>query len=236
MTGIKDTNVHFHQELEDLERKVLSMVERAEQMVEMAVQSVITSDLELAERVVTLDDGIDSTYLEVHQDWTSLMARNQPMGSDLRRMTTLIQLNATFERMGDQCVNIAKIAQLNEGLPRVERICEQIREMGDLVRPMIRTAVEAYIRRDLDEARLLPAMDHPVDRLNANMYKETVAVRDNPELLEWATKMLMASRALERVGDQAVDFGEQTAYLITGERAEFDEDGLAQALNEDTDN
>jgi phosphate transport system protein len=235
MTDIKDTNVHFHQELEELERKVLSMVDRAEQMVDMAVEAVTTDDVDLAAEVIERDNGIDQTYLEVHQDWTALMARNQPMGSDLRRMTSLIQLNVTFERMGDQCVNIAKIAQFNAGLPRVERICEQIREMRDLVRPMIRTAIEAYVRADLDEARLLPAMDHPVDRLNANMYKETVAVRDNPKLLEWATKMLMVSRALERVGDQAVDFAEQTAYLITGEWVEFDEEGLARVLNDSDD-
>lgn len=231
MTEIKDTNVHFHQELEDLERKVLSMVDRAEQMVEMAVEAVTSDDTDLAGRVIELDDGIDATYSEVYQDWTALMARNQPLGSDLRRMAVLIQLNVTFERMGDQCVNIAKIAQLNEGLPRVERICEQVREMGDLVRPMVRTAIEAYLRGDVDEARLLPAMDQPVDRLNANMYKETVAVGSNPQLLEWATKMLMVSRALERIGDQAVDFGEQTAYLITGERAEFDEDGMARSID-----
>jgi phosphate transport system protein len=232
MTGTRDTNIHFHQELEELERKVLSMVDRAEQMVEMAVQAVTSDNIGLAQRVIELDDGIDQTYAEVHQDWTSLMARNQPLGSDLRRMAVLIQLNVTFERMGDQCVNIAKIAQFNEGLPRVERICDQILEMGDLVRPMIRTAIEAYIRGDVDEARLLPAMDQPVDRLNANMYKETVAVRDNPQLLEWATKMLMVSRALERVGDQAVDFGEQTAYFITGERAEFDDHGMARAIDD----
>jgi phosphate transport system protein len=230
-----DTQVHFHQELDALEQLVLSMVDRAEQMVEMAVQAVTADDIALADRVVQLDLGIDETYLKVHHDWTTLMARHQPMGSDLRKMTVLIQLNVTFERMGDQCVNIAKIARFNSGLPRVERICEQVREMGDLVRPMIRTAIEAYVRGDLDEALLLPAMDQPVDRLNANMYKETVAVRDNPELLEWATKMLMVSRALERVGDQAVDFAEQTAYLITGERAEFVEEGMPEPAHEHDD-
>jgi phosphate transport system protein len=197
------------------------MADRAEHMVEMAVDAITTGNLDLAEQVIALDDQIDETYFQVHQQWTGLMARFQPMGSDLRRMSVLLQLNATFERMGDQCVNIAKIAQFNEDLPRVERICEQIREMGDLVRPMIRASIEAYLRRDLDEAKLLPAMDQPVDRLNANMYKEIVAVAADPRMLEWATKVLMASRALERVGDQAVDFAEQTAYLITGERAEF---------------
>ena len=229
MTETRDTNVHFHQELEALERSVLSVVNRAETMVAMAVDSVTTGRLDLADQVTELDLENDETYFQVHNGWTALMARNQPLGRDLRKMTVLLQLNSTFERMGDQCVNIAKIAKFNDGLPRVERICDQIREMGDLVRPMIRTAIDAYVREDLDEARLLPSMDQPVDRLNANMYKETVAVASNPSLLEWATKMLMASRALERLGDQAVDFAEQTAYLITGERAEFNEKGLVQS-------
>jgi phosphate transport system protein len=232
MTGATDTNIHFHQELEALEHTVLGMIDQAEHMVEMAVEAVTTGNLHLAEQVIGLDDQIDRIYFQVHQQWTGLMARFQPMGSDLRRMSVLLQLNATFERMGDQCVNIAKIAQFNEGLPRVERICDQIREMGDLVRPMIRASIEAYLRRDLDEAKLLPAMDQPVDRLNANMYKEIVAVAGDPRMLEWATKVLMAARALERVGDQAVDFAEQTAYLITGERAEFVEVGLKNSADD----
>lgn len=232
MTGVADTNLHFHQELESLEHTVLSMVDRAEQMVAMAVDAICTSDLTLADQVIELDDEIDRTYLEVHGQWTHLMARFQPLGSDLRKMTVLLQLNQTFERMGDQCVNIAKITRLNEGLPHVERMVEQIREMGDLARPMIRTAIEAYVRHDLDEARLLPAMDQPVDRLNANMYKEIIEVGNNPQMLEWASKILMVARALERIGDQAVDFAEQTAYLITGERAEFVKAGLARSADD----
>jgi phosphate transport system protein len=232
MTGAIDTNLHFHRELEALEHAVLGMADQAESMVELAVDAITNGNLDLAQQVIDLDDQIDRTYFQVHQQWTGLMARFQPMGSDLRRMSVLLQLNATFERMGDQCVNIAKITQFNEGLPRVERICDQIREMGDLVRPMIRASIEAYLRRDLDEAKLLPAMDQPVDRLNANMYKEIVAVAGSPEMLEWATKTLMAARALERVGDQAVDFAEQTAYLITGERAEFVEAGLDSSVDD----
>jgi phosphate transport system protein len=236
MTDLQDTNLHFHQELESLEQTVLSVVDRAVQMVEAAVDAAVTGDLELAQRVKRQDDEIDQTYFDVHNQWTHLMARFQPLGSDLRKMSVLLHLNVTFERMGDQCVNIAKIAEFNEGLPRVERICDQIREMGDLVRPMIRTAIDAYVRRDVDEARLLPAMDQPVDRLNANMYKETVAVAANREMLEWATKMMMAARALERIGDQAVDFAEQTVYLITGERAEFNEAGLDRSIGDTSPN
>jgi phosphate transport system protein len=234
MTEARDTNLHFHQGLDSLEQSVLGMVDRAEQMVAMAVEAVCTSDVSLASQVILLDDDIDQTYLDVHSQWTNLMARFQPLGPDLRKMTVLLQLNQTFERMGDQGVNIAKVTRLTESLPRVERMVEQIREMGDLVRPMIRTAIEAYVRKDLEETRLLPVMDQPVDRLNANMYKEILEVGNNPPMLEWASKILMVARALERIGDQAVDFAEQTAYLITGERAEFVKVGLHRSADDDT--
>jgi len=222
-----DRNVHFHQDLDNLEQSILAVVDRGERMVEMAVRAVTTGDVDLARQVIEMDREMDRSYFDTLDEWTSLVARGQPLGSDLRRMAVLHHLSHTFARMGDQCVNIARVAIDNEGLPRVERIVEQITEMGDLVRPMIRTAIEAYVRRDLDEARLLPALDEPVDRINAGMHREAVAVADDREMLEWATKMLMVSRALERIGDQAVDFAEQTAYLVTGERSGFDEAGLA---------
>jgi len=229
-----DHNAQFHDELDHLEQRLLAIIDTAEGMVGRAVESVVTGNVALADEVIEADHAIDDENFQIHQDWTTLMARYQPMGPDLRRMAVLLHLNITFERMGDQCVNIAKITKLNAGLPSSERICDLITEMGDLVRPMIRTAIEAFVRKDLDEARLLPAMDEPVDRINANMYREAVEVSDDKGLLEWATKMILVSRALERVGDQSVDFAEQTAYLITGDRLAFDEEGLARSLNDPT--
>jgi phosphate transport system protein len=220
---MSDMRIHFHQEMADLEQTLLNVADQAEQMVGMAVDAVTIPNMELAARVVALDNQIDRIYLDVHNRWMSLMALQQPMAGDLRMMSVLLHLNTTLERMGDQCVNIAKMAQVTYGLPRSERIVAQIREMGDLVRPMIRTGVEALVRRDLDEARLLPAMDEPVDRLNRNMYKEVVECGKDPAVLEWATRMMMVSRALERIGDQVVDIAEQTAFLLTGEMMEFNE-------------
>jgi phosphate transport system protein len=182
--------------------------------------------MDKAAKVVALDSWMDKTYLDVHNRWMAVMALQQPIAGDLRMMSVLLHLNITLERMGDQCVNIAKLAQVTYGLPRSERIIAQIREMGDLVRPMIRTGVEALVRRDLDEARLLPAMDEPVDRLNRNLYKEVVECGPDQTMLEWATRMMMVSRALERIGDQVVDIAEQTAFLLTGEMMEFNEEAM----------
>jgi phosphate uptake regulator len=147
--------------------------------------------------------------------------RHRLLGSDLRLLAALLHLGITFERMGDQAVNIARIAEITQGLPRADKMLERIQEMGDLVRPMIHTAIHSFARRDVDEARLLPAMDEPVDRLNRTMYREVIECGKDPELLEWATQMMLVSRALERVGDQAVDVGEQLAFLVTGEFAEW---------------
>lgn len=231
---MSDHNLQFHSELDALEQRLLAIVSKAETMVDMAVTSVIANDELLANQVISMDDEIDQEYFEIHQAWTTLMARFQPMGSDLRRMAVLLHLNITFERMGDQCVNIAKMGRFSAHLPSSDRISGVIQEMSDLVRPMIRTAIEAFVRKDVDEARLLPSMDEPVDRLNASMYREAVEVSDDKGILEWATKMLLVARALERIGDQAVDFGEQTAYLITGDRAGFDEAGLVRSTNDNS--
>jgi phosphate transport system protein len=231
---MSDHNSQFHDELDSLEQRLLDIIDTAEGMVGRAVESVVTGNVGLADEVIEADGAIDEENFQIHQDWTTLMARYQPLGPDLRRMAVLLHLTITFERMGDQCVNIAKITRLNDGLPSSQRICDLITEMGDLVRPMIRAAIEAFVRKDLDEARLLPAMDEPVDRINANMYREAVEVSGDKAMLEWATKMILVSRALERIGDQSVDFAEQTAYLITGDRLAFDEAGLIKSLNDPT--
>lgn len=221
-----DQRSHFHQELESLEQLMLDIAEQAEGMVGAAVEALVTQNETLASDVVARDDEIDRKHNDVHGRWINLMARQQPMGSDLRLMSAVLHLNMTLERTGDQCVNIAKLARLTGGLPTSDRIVEQIREMGDLVRPMIRTAAQAFVRRDSDEARLLPAMDEPVDRINRRMYLEVVACGPNPKLLEWATHMMMAARALERIGDQAVDIGEQVVFLVTGDFHDFNEEGI----------
>jgi phosphate transport system protein len=86
---------------------------------------------------------------------------------------------------------------------------------------MVRNAMESFARRDLDLALSLPSMDEPVDRLNRGMYREVAACAGDPQLLDWAVRMMVVSRQLERVGDQAVDIAEQVAFLLTGEFREF---------------
>lgn len=213
----------FHSELNQLEVLLLDMSELAEDQIDNAVEALLQGDAELAHRVVVGDREIDRLYLEVERRWHEVMARQTPVASDLRLMSLILQAGHSLERMGDQASNIAKIVEATSTLPANRTILLHIREMRSIVVPMVETAMEALVKRDLNLALRLPELDDPADWLNRNMWKEVAACASNPEMLEWAIQMMLVSRALERVGDRAVDIGEQVAFLLTGEQHEFPE-------------
>ena len=213
----------FHSELNRLEVLLLDMSELAEVQINNAVEALLQGDAELAHQVVLGDREIDRLYVEVERRWHEVMARQTPVASDLRLMSLILQAGHSLERMGDQASNIAKIVEATSTLPTNRTILLHIREMRSIVVPMVETAMEALVKRDLNLALRLPELDDPADWLNRNMWKEVAACASNPEMLEWAVHMMLVSRALERVGDRAVDIGEQVAFLLTGEQHEFPE-------------
>jgi phosphate transport system protein len=178
---------------------------------------------QLAEEVIEGDDEIDARYLGVERRILDLLAMQTPVASDVRLVSAMLHINLHLERVGDQAVNIAKIAKVTSDLPTHEGVLSHLQEMADVVRTMLRTAIEAFARRDLELCLCLelPEMDDPVDRLNRNMYAEVAALRDDERLLEWGIRMNIVARQLERVGDHAVDIGEQVGFLLTGEFREF---------------
>jgi phosphate transport system protein len=212
---------HFHQELETLELDVLALGELAEQAIAGAVEALESRDSVAISAVVAGDDEIDKRYLDVERRWLELLALQTPVASDLRLLSAIIHINLHLERIGDMAVNIAKIAGITRDLPGNTTILTHLREMADVVRPMIRSSLDAFGRRDLELAQSLPAMDDPVDRLNRDMYREVAGCAGEPDMLEWAIRMMVVSRQLERVGDHAVDIAEQVAFLLTGEFQEF---------------
>jgi phosphate transport system protein len=171
--------------------------------------------------VVAGDDEVDERYVSVEERTLQLLALQTPVASDLRLLSALLHSNLHLERIGDMAVNIAKIASSVSHLTSSSVILSHIQEMSDVVRPMIRTAMEAFRLRDLNLCLRLPQMDDPVDRLNLGMYKEVAALASDPDALNWGLRMLLVARQLERVGDHAVDIGEQVGFLLTGEFREF---------------
>ena len=212
---------HFHEELEGIERDVLSLGEMAERALGQAVELLDSRDQAAAERVIAGDDAIDERYSDIERRWLELLALQTPVAGDLRLLSAIMHINLHLERVGDMAVNIAKIAMATKGLPGNQTILTNLREMADVVRPMIRTSLEAFARRDLQLAQSLPEMDDPVDRLNRGMYREVAACAGEADMLEWAIRMMVVSRQLERAGDHAVDIAEQVAFLLTGEFHEF---------------
>ena len=216
-----ETRRRFHDELAALESEILGMGERAANAVSKSIQALVHRDARLAEEVIAGDDPIDATYLDIEQRILSLLATQSPVASDLRLIFAILHSNLHLERVGDQAVNLAKITLATLGLPSSETVLAQLEEMGDVVEAMLRTAMQALATRDAGLAQQLPAMDEPVDRLNRNMYREVAALAGDPQMLEWGIRMNVVSRQLERVGDNAVDIGEQTAFVVTGLFREF---------------
>jgi phosphate transport system protein len=212
---------HFHEELEHMELQLLTLGELAGTAVRRSVDAVVQHDDATAEQVIAGDDEIDRLYLALDQGMISLLALQAPVAADLRLVSVIMHSSLHLERIGDQAVNVAKVYLVTRDLPGNATIVQQIAEMGDVVVEMVRTAMDALRRRDRDLCLELPAMDDPVDRLNRNMHFEVAKLAGDPQALDWGMHMAMVSRALERVGDNAVDIGEQVSFLISGEFVEF---------------
>ena len=212
---------HFHEALEETELRLLTLGELAGNAVQSSVEALLEHDDAGAARVVAGDDEIDEIYLELDNRLLSLLALQAPVAADLRLVSVIMHSSLHLERIGDQAVNVAKMYQVTRDLPPNATILQQIGEMGHIVVEMVRVAMDALKRRDLELCMRLPKMDDPVDRLNRNMHFEVAKLADDPKALEWGMHMNRAARALERVGDNAVDIGEQVAFLVSGEFREF---------------
>ena len=211
----------FHEELAALEAEVDELGLEAAEAVRLAVDGLIRRDTRQLDQVVEGDDPIDEKYIDVERRLFDLLATQTPVASDLRLVSALMHINLHLERVGDQAVNIAKLAKATAELPPQETILVRLQEMADVVVKMLRTSIDAFSRRDLQLAEKLPVMDDPVDDLNRGMYRQVVALANDPAALEWGIRMNVVARQLERVGDNAVDIGEQVAFLLTGQFREF---------------
>jgi phosphate transport system protein len=215
------TREHFHEQLERVELQLLSMGELSSTAVQRSVEALIQHDDEAAEKVIMDDDPIDDLYLRIDHDVLEMLALQSPVASQLRLVSAILHSCHHLERIADQAVNVAKLYLATRDLPPSQTLLQQLDEMGSHVVNMIRTVMEALRTRDLELCFKLPKMDDPVDRLNRATHLEALKLADDPRALDWGLHMNLAARALERVGDNAVDIAEQVGFLITGEFREF---------------
>jgi phosphate transport system protein len=213
--------VSFHDELDQLSAAIQEEGQLVLRSLRAALSALAQHDVDLANEVISFDDEIDQRYSEIERGIESLLARQTPVAVDLRLVLAMLHINLHLERMGDYCVTVAKLIKLSEGLPEQPRLIEGLEEMGERCEEMIRVAMDSFAERDIEAATSLVELDELIDRVNRRAVERILDLAGDPSAHEWGLRMLLISRCLERIGDHAVDIGEQTAYLVSGEFREF---------------
>ena len=214
--------VHFQDELRALEGQALGALDLVITSLDRTLEALEHQDIELASIVVQDDDRLDGRFLEVHQGILSLLALQAPVAGDLRTVAALLHVIKHAERMGDQCVNIAKVMPLVGHEPPADpEMLERIFKMGRLARSEVAQAKQAFTLRDVALAQDLVRQDEEINALNRGVFRRAVEIGTDEDRREWAMTMMLVARALERIGDNAVDIGEQVAFVVTGLFREF---------------
>jgi phosphate transport system protein len=213
--------ISFQEELDQLESLLHVESELVLRSLRGAVEAVCAQDVELADEVIRFDDDVDAQYFQVEQGIELLLARQTPVASDLRLVLAMLKDNLHLERMGDLCTTIAKLTKLSHELAPDSSMLDGFKEMGERAEQMIRVALRSLEERDRIAAESLLELDELIDRANRRVVNRLLEIGHENEQREWGLRMILVSRCLERIGDHAVDIGEQTAYLVTGEFREF---------------
>ena len=214
----------YQEELDRLEESALGGLDLVSAALSRTLEAIEHQDVELAQIVVADDDRIDGRYLEVHQALITLLATQSPVATDLRLISALLHVLKNVERMGDQCVNVCKMIPLTGNEPPADpEMVKLILAMGGQTKTLISQAKRAFAQRDVELAQDLVRQDDAVDDLNRECFRLALEIGDDADRREWAMTMLLAARAIERTADNAVDIGEQVAFVVTGLFREFED-------------
>ena len=207
--------------LDRIEAQLQEEGQRVLSAVRGAMRALQERDVELAEEVIAFDDEIDALFISIEGLIQSLLALQTPVARDLRLLLAIIHINLLLERQADSAVTIAKLSKLVSDVEPDPALVEVLAEMGERAEEMIRVALDSFDRRDLATAESLVDLDELIDRANRRFVERLVDVVADTPMREWGLRMVVVARTIERIGDRAVDIGEQTAYLLTAEFREF---------------
>jgi phosphate transport system protein len=213
--------ITLQEELDQLEAALQEEGVRALRALRGCLNALENHDTELADEVIAFDDEVDESYLSIEEGIQSLLARQTPVAVDLRLVLAILHINLHLERMADYCVTVAKLTKLVRDVTPDTTLLEAFEEMGSRAEEMIRVALDSFSARNVEQAESLVDLDELIDRANRRVVQHVLGLSGDPDLREWGLRMIVVSRCLERIGDHAVDIGEQTAYLVTGEFREF---------------
>ena len=209
------TDREYDAKLEDLRRRLVQMSERVDGMVEAAVRAVVGRDAALARATMDIDREVDRAELECDELCRLVLARWQPMASDLRFITIALKMVTDLERIGDLAVNICERAVQLAAMPPLDYAI--IPKMGVAVREMLGDAVRAFVIEDAELARAAIEADDAVDEHYHEVFRALMQLmRDDPELLDRGIHVQSVAKFLERIGDHATNLAEQAIFMVAG--------------------
>ncbi len=216
--GHFDKRVQFEGKMEKLQGQLLQMGELVEQAIAKSIQSLKEQDTVLAQEVVDEDDNIDRLEISIEEGCLTLIATQQPMAKDLRRIATLFKMINDLERMADYATSIAKITLRIADQPLIKPLVD-IPRMAVLSQKMVKQSLDAYVREDVELAVAVGTDDDEVDKLFGQIFRELLTIMmENPKTITQATHLLFVGRWLERISDHATNIAEEVIFLSTGEK------------------
>jgi phosphate transport system protein len=212
------TRLHYQEELRRLQLGVLDELDAVEQQLSLVLQLLPTADRAAAEQVVRRDEDVDRRYAALQTDLMAVIARQAPVAGDLRLVTALLHISRMVERIGDQCVNVAKLATVAGPPPAgTEGLADCVVEMGRQTLVAVRGAAAAMRERDVGLTDALAERDQEVNELNRTCFNRAIELGSEQSARAWATGMILVARAFERIGDNAVDIGAHLRFAATGD-------------------
>ncbi len=208
--------IHFDEELKVLKEKLLRMADGVQEMIGLAVQSLVKREKALAEKVLELERGINLSEVEIEDEILRLLARRQPAARDLRLLTAILKINNDLERVADQACNIAETAFYLLKEPPLKPLID-IPNMAHLAQKMISDSIVAFVNHDAALAKNVCERDDAVDQLNAQIFRELLTyMMENPSSITRAVDLILVSRNLERIADHATNIAEEVIFIEEG--------------------
>ncbi|MCD6362953.1 MAG: phosphate signaling complex protein PhoU [Synergistetes bacterium] len=207
----------LEEDLRKLEEKMLKLASLSKEALEKAMKALVNQDADLANEVINADDTLDDLTIDIDMSCVEVIARRQPLARDLRTITTIMKMIVDLERIGDLAVNIARVVLAIGKEPFVKPLIDLPR-MAEHAEKMLDMAIEAYLKRDVNEAYEVCKMDNFLDDLERQIMSELffLMLEDPGRTLKQGVQLLFVARFLERVGDHTTNLAEKVIYMITG--------------------
>jgi phosphate transport system protein len=208
----------YENELRDLTRKVAEMGGRAERLVADSVAALMKRDTELAERVIVQDKAVDVLQREIEEDSIAMIARRQPLATDLREIVSALRVAGDLERIGDLAKNTAKRALALDGEYRAQKQLRGVEHMSEIAIEQLKAVLDAYSNHDDARALEVWKRDGEIDAIYTSLFRELLTyMMEDPRHITLCTHLLFAAKNIERIGDHATNIAETVHYLVIGE-------------------